>query len=501
MKALSPRDQIAKLRNLCRIDLYFLLRYGLRRADVEHPWLFDRCREVGENPNGMLDLWSREHYKSTIITFAKSVQDILASHGDDPLPEWDGREVTIGIFSHTRPIAKKFLRQIKVEFETNALLKEWFPDVLYRSPAKESPKWSEDDGIVVRRRTNPGEATVEAWGLVDGQPTGKHFLLLDYDDVVTLSSVTTPDMIEKTTNALRLSYNLGADGGLRRFIGTRYHYNDTYKAVIDAGTAKPRLHPATLDGTVDGEPAFLDRETLAQKRRDQGPYVYACQMLLDPKADETQGFRREWLRYYGDVAGGKGMNRYILVDPASGKKKGSDYTVMWVVGLGPDDNYYLLDGLRDRLSLTQRAARLMKLHRKWKPLKEGVRYEQYGLQADIEHIKTVQEQEQYRFDVTPVGGQVSKNDRIKRLIPLFEQGRIYLPSSLHVTDYQGQTRDIIHDLIEDEYAAFPVPLHDDGLDCLARIADPDLILKWPAKEKTRSARGHYREPLDEIIGI
>jgi hypothetical protein len=36
--------------------------------------------------------------------------------------------------------------------------------VLWADPVKESPKWSEDEGIVVKRKGNPKEATVEAWG-------------------------------------------------------------------------------------------------------------------------------------------------------------------------------------------------------------------------------------------------------------------------------------------------------------------------------------------------
>jgi len=471
---LEKRDR-RDARKRAREDLFYLLTDVLGRKDIDRPWLKARCAEVQAGPDGMLDLWAREHYKSTIITFGKTIQDVIASHGDDPLPEWGGREVTVGIFSHTRPIAKGFLRQIKTEFERNAKLRELFPDIFWEDTRK-APKWSEDDGIVVKRRSNPKEATVEAWGLVDGQPTSKHFFVLVYDDIVTRESVTTPEMISKTTAALELSYNLGTDGGRKRFIGTRYHYNDTYKTVLDRGTAEARLYPATEDGTVEGEPVLMTREALAEKRRDMGPYTYACQMLQDPKADETQGFREGWLRYWKQDPS-PGTNRYLLCDPASGKRKSNDYTSMWVVGLAADGNYYVLDMVRDRLNLTQRGKLLMELHRKWKP--KEVRYERYGMMADIEYIRTLQESENYRFDVSEVAGQTPKPDRIKRLIPLFEQGKVYLPETLHRTNYEGTVEDLVNTFVQQEYKPFPVSLHDDMLDGLARIAEPDLPLTWP----------------------
>lgn len=471
-------------RQKCRTDLFYLLTEVLGRRDIDRPWLKARCEEIQAAPNGYLDLWAREHYKSTIITYGKTIQDILASHGDDPLPEWGGREVTFGLFSHTRPIAKGFLRQIKNEFERNERLKELFPDVLYANPHKDSPKWSEDDGITVKRNSNPKEATLEAWGVVDGQPTGKHFLVLVYDDLVTKESVTTPDMIAKTTGALELSFNLGSDGGHKRFIGTRYHYNDSYRTLIERGTAKPRIYKATVDGTVEGEPVLLSAERVREKRRDMGPYTFACQMLQDPKADETQGFREEWLKYWHKEPS-HGTNRYLLVDAANSKKAGSDYTCAWVVGLGSDRNYYILDIVRDRLNLTERGKLVMRLHRKWKP--QEVRYEQYGMMADIQHIEDLQERENYRFAITKVGGATPKNDRIRRLIPLFEQGRVYLPTHLHMTDYEGKTRDMVRDFIDDEFKPFPVSVHDDMLDSLARIEEPaPLSLSWPEENWSTS---------------
>lgn len=486
----SASDQRQIVRHLCRTDLFFLLWFGLKRQDIAKPWLYERCKEVQAHPNGYLDLWARDHYKSTIITFAKTIQDILASHGENPVID---REQCIGIFSHTRPIAKGFLRQIKYEFETNELLKAVFDDVLWQKPDKEAPKWSEDDGITVKRKSNPKEATLEAWGLVDGQPTSKHFTGLVFDDVVTRESVTTPDMIAKTTSAVELSFNLGSQGEeWRRMIGTRYHSNDTYRAMIDRQVFKPRIYTATVEGTVDGEPVLLTREKLAKKRQDMGPYTFGAQMLQNPVADATQGFKRDWIKFYegtpDDV--GPSCNRYILVDAANDKRKTNDYTAMWVIGLGQDGNYYALDIVRDRLNLTERADRLMQLHRKWKP--KEVRYERYGMMADIQHVKTVQNQQNYRFEIVEVAGSTPKNDRIRRLIPLFEQGKFYLPQSMHKTDYEGQTRELVGDFIEQEFASFPVPLHDDMLDALARIAEPDLPLVWPRLEESDDKPQRYK---------
>lgn len=481
MQECSQAEKTKHLRHLCRTDLYFLLRYVLNRPDIENQWLFDRCKEVEASPDAHIDLWAREHYKSTVITYAKTIQDILASHGDDPLIK---KELTIGIFSHTRPIAKSFLRQIKREFEGNEVLKENFPDILYENPQKEAVKWSEDDGLIVKRKSNPKEATVEAWGVVDGQPTGKHFDRLIYDDVVTAESVGSPEMIEKTMRMLELSYNLGANDGTKRFIGTRYHFNDAYKTIMQRGTATPRVYAATEDGSVDGVPVLLTPEKLAEKRRDMGPYTFATQMLQNPKADETQGFLDTWLEYEEGITKGNGTI-YLLFDPASGKKKGNDYTSGWAIELGTDGNVYVLDMVRDRLNLTQRGALVMKWHRKYKPIQ--TRYEQYALQADIEYIKTLQAKEKYKFEITPVGGKVSKVDRIRRLIPYFSSGRIILPLYHYYTDYEGTTRELVNDFVEQEYKAFPVSAHDDMMDALARLLEPDFPLIWP-KEQPATTR-------------
>lgn len=414
-------------------------------------------------------------HNSTIITFGLTIFDIIK----DP-------EITIGIFSHTKPVAKKFLSQIKTEFESNADLPALWPDIFHQNPKAEAQKWSEDTGIIVKRDGNPKEATIEAHGLVDGQPTGRHFKLRVYDDVVTMESVSTPEQIAKTTHAWQMSDNLGCVGGRERYIGTPYHLFDTYRVMQDSKVVTIRKFPATVDGKEYGKPVLMPEETLLKKRRTQGPYVFAAQMLIDPVADKAMGFRREWL-VLEDVdyqAAMRSLFRFIIVDPAGSKqRKNNDYTTMFVMGYGEDEKYRVLDMRRDRLNLTGRTDLLMALHRHWKPSVVG--YEEYGIQADIEHIKYVQKQDLYEFDITPVGGAMSKDQRIRRLVPLFENGfkdekdggdglpksRIILPTTCYVHDYQDQSRDLVKDFIEQEYTAFPVLSHDDMLDALARTVD------------------------------
>lgn len=478
-KQSGPQAVMATIAALGKHDLFFLLTYLLHRKDVDNDFCFARCKDVAASTDGHLDLWARGHYKSTIITFALTIQDIL-----------NNPEITIGIFSHSRPAAAGFLQQIKQELEKNKSLKDLYPDILYAEPQKESPCWSLKDGICVRRSSNPKEKTVEAWGVVEGQPIGKHFQMMIYDDIVTAETVNTPEQIAKTSYNLRLSYELSTKGGgIRRMIGTRYHMFDTYSELLKEGSVKPRIHAATVDGTADGEPVFLSREELQKKRAEAGPYVFACQLLLNPVAEQAQGFKTEWLHWWkNDVSMRNGMNVYILVDPAGEKKKTNDYTTMWVVGLGSDGHTYIIDGVRDRINLTERTTKLFALAREYSPLCVG--YEKYGMQADIEHIKHQQYEQNYHFPIVELGGAMPKNDRIRRMIPNFEAGKVHFPMALPFKDASGAHRELVKEFVEEEFSAFPVCKHDDMLDCLARIKDEKLGAFYPHALHVSYGQGH-----------
>ena len=448
------------VRWLGRNDRFFLLGCLMMRSDVlEKDWCYERCREVEASPDGWLDLWSRFHYKSTIITLAGAVQEVLR----DP-------ETTIGILSYNKPVANRFVDQIRRAFET-AELTRLYPDVLWEKPPRLN--WSTQGGLIVKRKTNPKEPTVSGSGLVDGQPIGMHYRLRIYDDVVVPASVSTPEQIMKTTEAWELSLALGTeDGGRQWYAGTRYHPDDTYSEILKRGTLKERRR-LCVDG--DGAPTMMAREALESLRRDMGPGTWAAQMLQNPVAAGVRDFRDEWFQTYSLEAplDHAKMTRCIVVDSANAKRKDSDYTVMLVLGLAADGCWYVLDGVYDRLDLAQRTRALFGLARTWWPVKM-VWWEQQGAMSDVSHVKLEMNRELFHFPIAELHHSLPKMDRIRRLVPEFEQGRVWFPWRMLKIRADGTAVDLTAAFLE-QYRNYPIVRHDDFIDCLADIKDEEIV--------------------------
>lgn len=511
VKTLSDTKRILLYRFMCRTDLFFLLWFILGKKFMAHPWLFARCKEVECEPNGCLDLWARGHCKTTIITFGKTIQDILASHGSDPLPEWteltQGSEPSFCIFSATNSLAENLLKMIKSELENNTLLQDLFPDILYKNPSSEAPTGEWNMGrISVKRKMNSAiSGTLEAYGL-DNLPASKRFNVMIFDDCVNDKNVTTAEQIAASKWQWGQAQNLSMKGmvTLKRYIGTFYHWNDLYCELIEKRAVKARKYPATDDGTLKGKLVYLSEAEWEENLRTLDIYNIGCQHLLNPSPDSISSFKWEWLRYT-DFNHQRQSNIYIVVDPASSKEKRSDYTVIMIIAVSADKNYYVIDMIRDKLSLVERTKKLFECVQKYRPLRVG--YEQYGMQCDIEHIRYEQKLQNYHFPIIELAdmkGTKSKQDRIAKLLPDFENGRIFLPNILHYKDYEGRYHNLVDSFIKEEYLQFPTSKHDDMLDALARIKDPALGIVFPQlsiqKERKEQYNNINRNYSDSITG-
>lgn len=233
----------------------------------------------------------------------------------------------------------------------------------------------------------------------------------------------------------------------------------------------------------------MGQEELDNKLAELGTYGYVGQYLQRPTPDGGGEFKASNIQYYNATNRkftAHGMNVYILFDPANTKKNKEridpDYTAIMVVGLAPDNNYYVLDIVRDRLNPTERVNALFDLHMKWNRLSgksPTAAIEQYGMMTDSFYIEKEMAERNYRFRIVELGGQVKKEDRIRRLIPYFENHRIYLPKHILYDSVDGNQYDLVEKFIKEELTVFPVGKHDDMLDAFARILDKELDAHFP----------------------
>ena len=463
------------VREIAENDFFFFCFYVLQMP-INDPFLLARCKEVQEQCHLTIDLWAREHWKSSLLSCAMPIWELIHN-----------KEERIVIFSHTRALAKSFLRRIKEILETNTRLLDAFPDIFFKNPVKDSPKWSENDGLFVKRERVYNEASVEAWGLVDAMPTGKHFTIRVYDDIVTENSITTRAQREKVIERFGLSEFLAAEngkvkGGKKRIIGTRYGDNDYYGTLIKGKGKrwKVREYPAEVDekgkGKLYGNPVYLSRESLDEKLAGSSPYIYSAQMLVNPVTNKGKIFKSFWIKYWDKLE--EDTNCYILVDPSKKQGNKNDYFVAIVIKVDCYKKINIVKILRDRLLPKEKWEKIKELYSEFLP--EEIRYEENGSEGDIQYFEEKMQEENKFLPLFPFRSKVNKPSRIEKVSGYFADGRILLPRSSVYIDKEGVPKDMVLDFLS-EYSNYPFVEHDDMLDCLSFIMYSGLKIVYPAK--------------------
>lgn len=509
-------------REMCLSSIYYLGYHilGIEKMYAEtkdgeivyHPFVFNRCMEVQEEPDYCIDIWAREHFKSTIITTLLTIQDLLK----DP-------NMAVCIYSYNATIARSFVASIRRNLEKNEL-RRLFPDIIPSEAeitrgfeGRDSSDdvqmgritWS-DAALTLKRSTARKEPSLSGYGLVRGGPTGMHFDLIVYDDVVTRDTVKTPYLSQDATEAWQNSINTGSGENVRvRIVGTRYSMTDTYGTIIQQGRYRLRQYPCME--SVDGEdvPSLYTMEYLEQKRASMNGLVWASQMMCTPFASDTFRFDADWISERCDPdevwRNRDSYNIYILVDPANTKSRWSDYNALVVVALGADGRYYVPDLIREKMEIYDRINALFALVRKWENSRQRPRvfYEKSAVSNDKSVIDERMRQTGYYFQFTYVStrprldnapAKVTKEARIESLSAKLIERRVVLASHVVRERLDGTEEDMMRSFVEEEYMLYPFCDHDDALDALSRIADQEtgsMMLPPSRRHRAPSKQSGY----------
>ena len=471
--ASKKHDELSVCRELIRSDIWFIVYFVLKNTLANHPFVVERCRDMRDGPRTKtVDLWARGHLKTTIITVAETIQDIVLNP-----------EERIAIFSYRKYAAMKILRMIKYTLESSELLKSCFPDELWWAPSKEAPNWGEETGLVCRRRGIYREPTVSAWGLLDGMPTGDHFTKRVYDDVVVEEIADSPDLNERLKEQYDLSFNLSTfqETDRVRVVGTPYNYHDALMYIQDKKDVISgeslyvvRKKPATVDGTYNGASVFVPETALAEARTNKRKF--ASQQLLDPSPQDELKLHPESLKEVEPHEVPKGLWKFMVVDPAglrlSDSREGDSWGII-CYGILPyrsdigSSELYILDAVIEPLEHEAALKAVADMYmRNGRVLKLGV--EKAGISTMEIHIANylfaqgrIVNTKNGRLHVLKPGGR-SKHGRIQANLewPL-NNGKIHISRAVPIA---------VRERLRLEMRKFPY-WKDDGIDALAYAYD------------------------------
>ena len=453
------------IRKIAETSLFFYCVFVLKMDFVNHDYGYRLCYDVQNNKwGGKLWIIARDHFKTTIITQASTLWELTK----DP-------ERTYRIISYKMEFAINCVSNIKDWCENCPLLHELWPEVFWEEPAAgrcvdedgEEHSWTwTKSSIELRRKRRSKEKSVDAGSINGAAGTGFHYTHLIYDDAETPETVLTSESLNQAYEDIIMSFNTGVTSNFNYcFIGTFYAKDDVYVRLMKNGQVKEAIIQPCVE--LDGSPICYTTEQLEEKiLRLNSTDAALTQMFCDPSLSNNVSMKPEWIqRWEPDT---RGLNIYIVVDPAGNKQKRSnDNTAMWVVGIDFLGNMKVFDVVRDKLNSTTKFITLLGLVQSFHPLR--VFYEEESMQSDIAMMSEFMKQYNAHFQIVPFSMKKhgSKFDRMDKLYTPFEDGKIWFPRSCVHTNYQGKREDMLESFIRDEYLGYPTISHDDAMDALA----------------------------------
>lgn len=457
-------DELSVYRWFLSHDLWFLVYFGLKISIANHPFVVKACRDIQDGPpSHTLELYAREHFKTSILSIAEPIQKILLN-----------KEERIGLFSYSQRASKAVFNSIKTVLESSDFLKACFPDVLWQEPQREAPKWSEESGLIVKREGFYKEATVEAHSLLEGMPTGKHFTHRVYDDIETPDMVYSPEMTQRLKDSFDMSQNLGTFDGTHRVLGTPYHHQGLLMYLKDRQTLDGtpiytlRMKPATDDGTPSGKSVFLPQSRLDELKTKRQEFF--SQQLLNPtpQGEEKLDFRRITSVPLESIP--SNLYKFMLIDPAGQRKdRIGDAWALVVIGVNPymDDlgasDIYITDLLAEPMTEDEAIAQVVDMYcRAGRVMTLGV--EKVGLStAEIHIANALRSKGKYlsiesgSLAILRPGGRPKEQRILSHLVWPLNNGKIHIVDTIP-TAYKSR--------LEMEMQRFPF-WHDDILDALS----------------------------------
>lgn len=455
---MSKDEEVVALRELSKNCLFFFAYFVLGYKDLDKKLHWEMAREWQLNHRHKLFLAPRGTFKTTIWTISGTIFEII----NDP-------DIRILISNATLENAKLILKGIKTHFISNEKFRTLFPEFCpkIQKNQKTIEFGTQLDLSVPNRAPGVKEATVEI-GSVEGNLVSRHYDMHIGDDLVNDKNTTTKAQIDKIDFFRQAVYSLLEPGTSRDYLlGTRWHWDDIYGRIIeDKETPYYIYRRQIMEPDKRGRmrsifPSRFPVKEIKEIRKKQGSAMFSGQYMNEPVDPEDALFKRDWIDYYELPKNEEERKAFLdsllvitCVDPAVSEAIRADFSAIVTIGIGPDDETYVLEAYRAKINPGDLISKLFSVYAAWRPLKIGI--ETFSFQQSLKYF--IKQEMQARKVPLPIielqnPGRRSKEARIAALQPRIEHCKFSV------------LRDMV-DLI-DELTRFPKAKHDDLIDALA----------------------------------
>jgi phage terminase large subunit-like protein len=244
-------------------------------------------------------------------------------------------------------ITNEAMRVIKKEFESNAMIRQFFGDMT-------TGKWAETYFVLSNGVAFEGQG-------IGGQLRGGRRGLIVLDDLEDEESVLSDEQREKLRKRVlkELIPKLLGNGQMIYF-GTPVHTLCFLRQIADTpdnGWFKLRFpaYKVLEDGScpeIEGNEAWADEfphSRLQDIKQKLGSNYFSSEYMCKPVSDETAPVKDKDLRYWKELP--SQLSCVIAVDPAYSEDVKSDYKVASLVGIDPQMNRYLVNYIRTHSSI------------------------------------------------------------------------------------------------------------------------------------------------------
>lgn len=472
--ARQPSDIREDLAAKGKSDLYFFAKGVLGFKDMTERCHGQLCAFADEHPaQYKMMLMPRDHFKSSVITIAGSLQRVVKN-----------RELTQLIANESATNAERFLRAIRQHAEGNKIFRALYSDVIPKDTRK--VRWNDSELDFVREGHYP-EPTIDTIGMT-GAATSRHYRHITIDDPISEEAVKSEKVMNDTITRLSgfTALLTKPDYDPIWIVGTRWAFWDCYQWYIDNfGDKLGKFFRSVID-PFTGElifPELISQDTLALKRQILGEYRFSCLYMNNPRNMDIQDLNVSDLRWYGWSSDERSLNLYqtgnngevsnirqvklsdlqifVTVDLAPAETATSDRNAIVTCGITPWNEVVVLDVFAKRCTPLDVMEYLFTLQKRYGYFKLGI--EDVAYQKAFKYfLKNEANNREVYFQVVPLKNTGNKVVRIRGLQPVLATGHVYVDPKMH--------------LLRSEMADFPLGKHDDVIDALSM-----QLQLWPRR--------------------